>query len=435
MQIESCGLYVDKSLPWLAASPDAIITDLSKANHSKGCLEVKCLYVCEKRTVTDACKNVSGFCLAEVDGRIELSKSHMYFYQVQTQIHVTCLHWCDFCVWSPLGEPFIQRIEYDKVFMDIMLVKAQNFYFNKFLPAITSYMIIFPSDYSTLSQHSSTKETSMHGQILQNLNLETNAECNIRKSDPNLNFVSTKLHSTRLRHITEKQDPRKQEFDTETLVPSRNCYQSLDKSVCQKTKHERIDVESSDCHDLQFVAAYSKSSPAFQTMKSILLHLKLQKHAVRGDGNCLYHDIAHQAGLIPSSIDGDEEVCRHLRHLAFLTMLNYPTIQSEGSLSQADWMNKQQRVLQNNKWGGDLEIRLMAIGLKKEVTVITDSTVGNAFAWKYPYQPPPVSKMKGGLFTPLTCDELCAQYDLLPSHDSLIILYNGCNLYQTLVTM
>ena len=41
-------------------------------------------------------------------------------------------------------------------------------------------------------------------------------------------------------------------------------------------------------------------------------------------------------------------------------MLNYPTIQSEGSLSQANWMSKQQRVLQNNEWGGDLEIRLQA---------------------------------------------------------------------------
>ena len=120
--------------------------------------------------------------------------------------------------------------------------------------------------------------------------------------------------------------------------------------------------------------------------------MKLQKHAVRGDGNCLYYAIAHQAGLIPSSSDGDKAVCRHLRHLAFLTMLNYPTIQSEGSLSPADWMNKQQRVLQDNEWGGDLEIRLMAIDLKKEVIVITDSTIGNVFARKYPYLIPPVSK-------------------------------------------
>ena len=59
-------------------------------------------------------------------------------------------------------------------------------------------MIISPSDYSTLPQYSSTKETSMHGQILQNPNLKTNTECNIRKSDPNLNSVSSKLNSTRV---------------------------------------------------------------------------------------------------------------------------------------------------------------------------------------------------------------------------------------------
>ena len=82
----------------------------------------------------------------------------------------------------------------------------------------------------------------------------------------------------------------------------------------------------------------------------------------------------------------------------------------------------------NNEWGGDLEIQLMAIDFKKEVTIITDSTVGNVFAWKYPYQLLPVSKMKGGLYTPLTCDELCAQYDSLPSRDSLVVV---CNHYDS----
>ena len=347
--------------------------------------------MCERQTVTDACKNIKGFYLTDVDGRTELSKSHMYFYQVQTQMHVTCLNWCDFCVWSPLGEPFVQRIEYDKAFMDKALTKAQNFYFNKFLPAITPYMIISPCGYSGLSQKNPTKELPMYRQVL------PSTKCN---TDPNPNLVN---------------------FDTEKLAPARNCDQILDKSVCQKIIHP------SDCDDLQLVAAYSKPSPASQTMKNILLHLKLQKHAVRGDGNCLYHAIAHQAGLIPSSSGGDEAVCRHLRYLTFLTMLNYPTIQSEGSLSQVDWMDKQQAVLRDNEWGGDLEIRLMAIGLKKEVTVITDSTVGNVFARKYPHQPPPVSKMKGGVFIPLTCDELCAQYDSLSCHNSLVLLYNGRN--------
>ena len=420
VQIESYGLYVDKSTPWLAASPDGIVNDLSEESHSKGCLEVKCPYVCEKRTVTDACRNVSGFCLTEADGIIKLSESHMYFYQMQTQMHVTRLHWCDFCVWSPLGGVFVQRIKYDKVFMDTALMKAKKFYFNKFLPEITSYMIISTSDHSTLFQHSSTKETSTHGLVLQNPYLKANSGYIIRKPDPNLNLVTPQLHSASASHITENQDSRKQEFGSEILVSARNCNQSLDKSKCKK-----IDEES---YDLHIVAAYSKPSQALQTIKCILLHLKLQKHAVRADGNCLYYAIAHQAGLIPPSSDGDKAVCRHLRHLAFLTMLNYPTIQSEGSLSPVDWTNKQQRVLQDNEWGGDVEIRLMAIGLKKEVIVITDSTIGNVFARKYPYLKPPVSKMKGGVFIPLTCDELCAS---LPSSDSLIILYNGCNHYDS----
>ena len=46
-----------------------------------------------------------------VGGKIELLKPYMYFYQVQTQMHVTDLHWCDFCVWSPVEESFVQQIE------------------------------------------------------------------------------------------------------------------------------------------------------------------------------------------------------------------------------------------------------------------------------------------------------------------------------------
>ena len=35
--------------------------------------------------------------------------------------------------------------------------------------------------------------------------------------------------------------------------------------------------------------------------------------------------------------------------------------------------------------------------------------------------------MKGGVFIPLTCDELCAQYDSLSCHNSLVLLYNRRN--------
>ena len=146
VKVESCGLFVDHSMPWLAASPDGIVTDLSEISHPKRLLEIKCPYVCERQTIDDACKTVNGFCLTESKGQVMLSKSHAYFFQIQTQMHVTGLKWCDFFVWSPMGEPFIQRIEYEPSFMDQVLFKARDFYFNKLLPTAVPHMIISPSD-------------------------------------------------------------------------------------------------------------------------------------------------------------------------------------------------------------------------------------------------------------------------------------------------
>ena len=132
VQVESCRLFVDHSKPWLAASPDGIVTDFSEIHHSKGILEVKYPYVCERQTIDHACKTVNGFCLTESKGQVMLSKVHAYYFQIQTQMHVTSLQWYNLFIWSPMGEPFIQTIKYEPAFMDKVLLKARNFYFNKF---------------------------------------------------------------------------------------------------------------------------------------------------------------------------------------------------------------------------------------------------------------------------------------------------------------
>ena len=41
--VESCGLVISLSEPWLAASPDGIVSE----GGSKGCLEVKCPFLCK----------------------------------------------------------------------------------------------------------------------------------------------------------------------------------------------------------------------------------------------------------------------------------------------------------------------------------------------------------------------------------------------------
>ena len=67
-------------------------------------------------------------------------------------------------------------------------------------------------------------------------------------------------------------------------------------------------------------------------------------------------------------------------------------------MSNLQWLHKKQEILEPNSWGGDLEVRLLDIGLQRHVVVVTAATNGSTFARKYPSQPPPVAKMPGGIF-------------------------------------
>ena len=150
IQVESCGLFVDRRKSWLAASPDAIVTDFSDVGNLRGCFEVKCPHVCESCSIKDACKKVKALCLIDSKGYLQLCRSYMYYYQMQTQMHVTGLQWCDFFVWSPVAKPFVECIAYDEAFMCEALQKAEAFYFNKFLPSVALYLTIRPSSCDTV---------------------------------------------------------------------------------------------------------------------------------------------------------------------------------------------------------------------------------------------------------------------------------------------
>ncbi|XP_065895687.1 deubiquitinase OTUD6B-like [Dysidea avara] len=205
--------------------------------------------------------------------------------------------------------------------------------------------------------------------------------------------------------------------------------QCSDQKAIIKTDHTQISHDQ-ETSDVQLVTAYAKPSK-YRTIQSILKHLQLKRHTVKGDGSCLYHAIAHQAGLIASSSTGDEVVSNHLRQLTLLAMLNYPAIQLECSLSDQDWQAKRLQVLTTCEWGGDIELRLMAVGLKRDIIVVTDSNLGNVFARKVPHQPPTVPKMKGGIFIPVTSDEPCTSDQSTQIQNCFIIVYNGSNHYNS----
>ena len=81
---QPCGLFVDPSIPWLAGSPDGIVTDPTQSiDKQKGCLEVKCPILCEKTLMKDVSRKNALFCLEEKNGQLQLSTTHSYYYQIQ----------------------------------------------------------------------------------------------------------------------------------------------------------------------------------------------------------------------------------------------------------------------------------------------------------------------------------------------------------------
>ena len=97
-------------------------------------------------------------------------------------------------------------------------------------------------------------------------------------------------------------------------------------------------------------------------MDSLLSQLHVRKHLVKGDGSCLYHAVAHQAGLIPANSKGDSIISMELRKVVLAMMLKYPHVRQEDGLSMLQWLEKKQDVSNPNSWGGDLELRLLALG-------------------------------------------------------------------------
>lgn len=94
------GLVINPRWPQLGASPDKIVyceCCLGKA------LEVKCPYLLNTKDINDVNEYVKlkNSCVIVSDGQIILKHDHQYYYQVQMQIFVCNLQYCDFVIWSP----------------------------------------------------------------------------------------------------------------------------------------------------------------------------------------------------------------------------------------------------------------------------------------------------------------------------------------------
>lgn len=141
VSVQDCGLFIDAQRPWLAASPDGIVTD-SRTGQWLLSLEVKCPYKHRHRRVEDACRDDPAFCLEiqDEDGRetggsmvYRLKTSHSYYTQIQVQLAVTGLRQADLAVFT-LKEMAIVPVTFDPNLWEEMVSKLETFYRDAVLP-------------------------------------------------------------------------------------------------------------------------------------------------------------------------------------------------------------------------------------------------------------------------------------------------------------
>lgn len=110
IEIKRCGLFIDSDIPFIGASPDGLIND-------DGIVEIKCPYAARLLTPEDAIAgNVANLQSLYTNAKYDtMKRSHVYYYQVQGQLHITQRQYCIFSLWTPLGMK-IEKIERDGVF-------------------------------------------------------------------------------------------------------------------------------------------------------------------------------------------------------------------------------------------------------------------------------------------------------------------------------
>jgi len=92
------GLVINPKYPHLGASPYGRITcDCC----GMGILEIKCPYKYLECVPTDI--DDPAFCILRTPDGLMLNSNHQYYYQVQLQLILCEVIYCDFVVWTPKG--------------------------------------------------------------------------------------------------------------------------------------------------------------------------------------------------------------------------------------------------------------------------------------------------------------------------------------------
>lgn len=75
---KKCGTFLGKIKSYIVASPDSIVTSISRG---KGLIEIKCSYSIYDKKISESVREWF-FLITNVNGRATLSRKHKYYTQV-----------------------------------------------------------------------------------------------------------------------------------------------------------------------------------------------------------------------------------------------------------------------------------------------------------------------------------------------------------------
>ena len=132
-KVNDCGLHISLDNPFTGAPPDGLV---SCSCCGDGCLEIKCPYCHKEDIIFEAVAADNKFCLENVNGgHYRLKREHLYYYQVQAQLHICKKQYCDFFVWTE-KDFHIERILPDVDVWTKCLDKCNSFFRLCLLPEL-----------------------------------------------------------------------------------------------------------------------------------------------------------------------------------------------------------------------------------------------------------------------------------------------------------
>ena len=129
------GFTINMNMPYMGASPDSVV---SCNCCGIGVVEVKCPFCLRKSVLSDMADS-----LVVIGGKLQLSKKHAHYYQVQTQMFVCDMMYADYVVWTEC-DVHIERIERDEQLWKHVEPRAKAFFMQAILPEVVGKLFSQP---------------------------------------------------------------------------------------------------------------------------------------------------------------------------------------------------------------------------------------------------------------------------------------------------